>query len=295
MNKTAILGAALLCGIGYLAASCSGTKTNNAGSGGANNGGNTGGSSSQDSGTDAGSDVPAYCSQYKGGIEYDPDGGVIRYGASDPEDSLTLDVGGYYNMPPGPPYQYHGYCFTFSDSTDNTVGGTSTASPPCGTTGPCYTVASGLCSTMKLDQAYGSVSWGAGVGCSLHQGQASTATAGYTDIIGKTSVTVGVYGCKVPKVLQIQLNVTNPPFDDAGVLGDGYYCNRATLPEHPDANGIYTVTIPMTSFIEDCWNALTYPVIDPATHTVKSIQVQVSSDPSKATDWDFCISKLLIN
>ncbi len=295
MNKTAILGAALLCGIGYLAASCSGTKSNNAGSGGTENGGNssTGGSTSRDGGTsDAGSDVPAYCSQYKGGIEYDIDGGVTRYGASDPADSIVLDVGGYYAMPGT---NYHGYCFTFSDSTDNTVGGTLLASPPCGNTGPCYTVASGLCSTLTLDKANGSISWGGGIGCSLHQAQASGATAGYTDIIGKTSVTVAVSGCKVPKVLQVQLNVTNPPFDDAGVLGDGYYCNQATLPAHPDANGVYSVTIPMSSFVQDCWNGVKTPVLDPATNTVKSLQVQVNSDPSNVTDWDFCISKLSIN
>ena len=295
MNKPVIVGAILLCSIGYFVSSCSSTKTNNAGNGGADNGGSgsTGGSSSHaGSASDAGSDVPAYCSQYQGGIEKDPDGGVIRYGASDPAQSLVLDVGGYYAMPGT---TYHGYCFTFSDSTDNTVGGTSQVSPPCGTTGPCYTVASGLCSTMTLDKANSNISWGGGIGCSLHQAQASGATAGYTDIIGKTSVTVTVAGCKVPKVLQVQLNVTNPPFDDAGVLGDGYYCNQATLPEHPDANGIYKVTITMTSFIQDCWNGLKTPVLDPATHTVKSLQVQVNSDPLNVTNWDFCISKLSID
>ena len=289
MNKPVNIGAVLLFGVGCFVSSCSSSKSNNSGSGGADSGGSgaTGGATA-----DAGSDVPAYCKDYTGGIEYDPDGGVTRYGASDPANSLVLDVGGYYSMPGT---TYHGYCYTFSDTTDNTVGGTSTASPPCGTTGPCYTIASGLCSTFKLDKANSNISWGAGLGCSLHQAQVSGATAGYTDLIGKSKVTIGVAGCKLPKVLQIGLNVTNPPFNDAGVLGDGIYCNKAKLPAHPDANGVYEVVIPLTDIVEDCWNGLKVPALDPATNTVTSLQVQVNSDPSAETTWDFCITKLSID
>lgn len=289
MNKPVIIGAALLFGVGCFVSSCSSSKSNNSGSGGADSSGGSGATGG--AAADAGSDVPAYCKDYAGGIEYDPDGGVTRYGASDPADSLVLDVGAYYSMPGT---SYHGYCYTFSDSTDNTVGGTSKVIPPCGTTGPCYTVASGLCSTMDLDVAKSNISWGGGIGCSLHQAQTSGSTPGYTDLIDKSSLRVGVAGCKVPKTLQVGFSVSNPPYSEAGVLGDGIYCNQVKLPAHPDANGVYEVSVPLTNIVEDCWNGLKVPALDPANNTVTNVQVQVNSDTAAETTWDFCITKLLI-
>ncbi len=239
----------------------------------------------------SGSNAPNACAEYDAGIIYDQDGGVIRYGATDPQYSVVLDVGGFYAMPSS---NYHGYCFTFSDSTDNTPGGTSTITPPCGNTGPCYTVASGLCSTAILDKANGSISWGGGIGCNLNQKQGTGTRAGYTALTGMTSVTVEVYGCKVPDKLQLQINISNPPIDpDSGILGDGYFCNIATL-SAPDANGMRGATVPITSLKQDCWNPGPLPALDPSLMTATSIQVQLNSDPAKVTTWDFCISKLLI-
>ena len=85
MDKSAILGAVLLGGVGYLMTNCSGNSNNNPASGGASSaGGNTstGGASQgdNDSGTNACSATP----------ETNPDGGLVRIGAADPSKSVTL-------------------------------------------------------------------------------------------------------------------------------------------------------------------------------------------------------------
>jgi hypothetical protein len=219
------------------------------------------------------------------GTVTDEDGGLVRIGATNPDKSVTLDVGGYYKMPST---SYQGYCFAFAD--DFSPGG-STIFPPCGTTGPCFTVDTGLCAVANIGIANGSHVYGAAIGCNLKQVQ-NTTFANYADVSGKTSVTVAVYGCQVPDQLQVQLNVANPPMTDAGLYGDGYFCNIATL-SAPDSNGIRSVTIPIGSFREDCWNP-GGPLLDPSSMLVTSLQAQISAVATQ-TVWDFCISKLSID
>jgi hypothetical protein len=208
------------------------------------------------------------------------DGGLIQIGSSDQSTSITLQEGGFYSMSS----KYQGYCFTYDDKNGSTL------YPPCGTTGPCFTQATGLCLSANLGA--GSVAtWGGGFGCNLDQ-PSGTSTALYTDITGKASLTVGVTGCKIPDQLQMQLNVANPPATPAGVPGSGYFCKRANL-SPPDANGVRSVTIPLTDLTEDCWND-GGPTLDPATMFVVSVQGQINATEGIASDWDFCISQLSI-
>jgi hypothetical protein len=286
MKKPLLVGLTILGAAACLISSCSGTKSNNQASGGTSNGGETStgsATSHSDSGTDAGTQCDAK-------VKYDADGGVIQYGASDPEQSVLLDAGGFYSQST----DLHGYCFTVSDSTDdNLAGGTSTFDPPCGKTGPCFTVASGLCATAQLDQANGSISWGGGIGCNLAQAQSSSSNT-FTAVTGKTSMTISVSGCKVPTTLQMQLNVGNPPFDaDAGKYGDGYFCKVVTL-SSPDSHGVRTATFNLADLRQDCWNP-GGAVFDASSMYVTAMQAQVSALAASTSDWDFCISKWTID
>ena len=116
-----------------------------------------------------------------------------------------------------------------------------------------------------------------------------------------TSMTISVYGCAVPALLQVQLNVVNAPTDpDSGVPGSGYFCNRTTPLGAPDANGIRSATVPLTSLVQDCWitgdaGTAAGPVFDPATMNVRSIQAQINAIDGSATNWDFCVSKWSID
>jgi hypothetical protein len=209
------------------------------------------------------------------------DGGLIQIGSSDQSTSIMLQEGGFYAMPSG---KYQGYCFTYDDKSGSTL------YPPCGTTGPCFTQATGLCLSANLGA--GSVAtWGGGFGCNLSQ-PSGTSTALYTDITGKTSLTVGVTGCKIPDQLQMQLNVANPPATPAGIPGSGYFCKRANL-SPPDANGMRSVTIQLTELTEDCWLD-GGPKLDPATMYVVSVQGQINAIESTPSNWDFCVSQLSI-
>jgi hypothetical protein len=208
------------------------------------------------------------------------DGGLIQIGSSDQSASIPLQEGGFYTMST----KYQGYCFTYDDKSGSTL------YPPCGTTGPCFTQATGLCLSAKLGS--GSVAtWGGGFGCNLDQ-QSGASSALYTDITDKTSLTVGVTGCKIPDQLQMQLNVANPPATPAGIPGSGYFCKRADL-SPPDANGVRSVTIQLTDLTEDCWND-GGPKLDPATMYVVSVQGQINAIEGIASDWDFCVSQLSI-
>jgi hypothetical protein len=212
---------------------------------------------------------------------FSDDAGLVQIGSSDQSASIPLQEGGFYAMTST---KFQGYCFTYDDKSGSTL------YPPCGTTGPCFTQATGLCLSAKLGA--GSVAtWGGGFGCNLDQ-QSGASSALYTDIIGKTSLTVGVTGCKIPDQLQMQLNVANPPATPAGVPGSGYFCKRANL-SPPDANGVRSVTIQLTDLTEDCWND-GGPKLDPATMYVVSVQGQINAIESIPSDWDFCISQLSI-
>lgn len=212
---------------------------------------------------------------------FSDDAGLIQIGSSDQSTSISLQEGGFYAMPST---KFQGYCFTYDDKSGSTL------YPPCGTTGPCFTQATGLCLSAKLGS--GSVAtWGGGFGCSLSQASGTT-TPLYTDIIGKTSLTVGVTGCKIPDQLQMQLNVANPPATPAGIPGSGYFCKRANL-SPPDANGVRSVTIQLTELTQDCWTA-GGPTLDPATMSVLSVQGQINAIEGTPTNWDVCVSQLSI-
>jgi hypothetical protein len=194
--------------------------------------------------------------------------------------SIALQEGGFYAMPSS---SYKGYCFTYGDMNGSTL------YPPCGTTGPCFTTATGLCLSANLGSG-SATTWGGGFGCNLNQASGAGTTALYIDLIGKTSLTVGVVGCKIPDQLQMQLNVANPPTTASGIPGSGYFCNLATL-SAPDANGVRSATIKLTDLTEDCWLA-GGPSLDPATMYAVSMQGQINSITGVPSNWDFCISQL---
>jgi len=235
------------------------------------------------SGTDAGAPATAAknCSPATVGPLSD-DGGLTRVASSDPGMSIALDDGGHYPMPGG---TYKGYCFTFADKAGSTF------YPPCGDVGPCFTKATGLCVSANLG-AGSATTWGGGIGCNIDQAAGAGTTALYTDVKGKTSITVAATGCKIPDQLQVQLNVANPPTSAAGVPGSGYFCKLATLGA-PDANGVRSATVNLTELTQDCW--LTGgTAMDPATMYATSIQVQINSIEGVPSTWDFCISQLAI-
>jgi hypothetical protein len=303
MNKPVIFGALLLGVAGLVAASCSSNKNNTTGpsanaSGGTTAAGDagTGGGATGGAPSDAASDVlPFACGHWDASVKLNEEGGLVQIGYTDPSKSVTLAEGGYYAMPGT---TYKGYCWTYKDA-----GGVSAIYPPCGTPQadaappPCFTQSTGLC--ISANWGAGSASnWGGGFGCSLNQGTAAGAAALNTDVIGKTSLTIGVYGCLVPDQLQVQLNVSNPPSDDAGTPGSGYFCNRANLGP-PDANGIRSVTVQLADLAQDCWmtgdaGTPTGPKFDAATMVVKSIQAQVNAPTGVRSDWDLCVSQLSI-
>jgi hypothetical protein len=286
MNKPAILGAALLGTLAYAIVSCNGSdnKTTN-GTGGQGPG--TGGSSSVDSGSPSGGDsgTSDECSDVGASPTFE-DGGLFSIGGTDPSKGVTLAPGGFYAMPST---SYQGYCFTFADNFDPDG---STMYPPCGTTGPCFTDVSGLCPTANLGVATGSTIWGGGVGCNLNQKQGAGTYVFDSDVTGKTSITVSVFGCKVPAILRIQLNVRSMPSRDAAIPDSGYFCKDATLKR--DTNGMMSGTVLIGDLIQDCWNG-TGLKLDTATMKPTSIQVQLNSDTAKRTTFDFCISKMSID
>jgi hypothetical protein len=183
-----------------------------------------------------------------------------------------------------PSSSYQGYCFTYGDLNGSTL------YPPCGTTGPCFTLATGLCLSANLGSG-SATTWGGGFGCNLNQ-PTGTTTALYTDITGKASLTIGVVGCKIPDQLQMQLNVANPPASSSGVPGSGYFCKVADL-SAPDANGVRSATIKLTDLTEDCWLG-GGPSLDPVTMKVVSVQGQINAITGVASTWDFCLSQLTI-
>jgi len=296
MNKTAFLGWVLLGGISCFGAGCSSdTKNNKTGSGGqSSSGGSTSNSTSTSSGgsttttasTGGGSSLPPLCDVGDAGSQHitDGDGGRIlsQVGATDPSKSIPLDVGGFFTSGDN-----KGYCFTYGDNHGSTI------SPICGTSGgECFTKNSGLCTTAHLGVASTTI-WGAGIGCALNQKSASGASANPISLVGKTGITVEIYGCKTPKQLRLQLNIDNPTFDDAGTLGSGYYCSDVFLTT-PDADGARTGTVDLSKLRQDCWTG-TGPLLDTSTLNADSIQVQINADQTNPTDWDFCISKLSVD
>ena len=257
MNKSAIFGVTFLCLSALLTAACANTPP------------------SKDAGSTGGAGGGASCNA-------DPvmdDAGLTKIGTTDPARSITLDVGGFYSIPST---SYKGYCFTYADPAGSTV------YPPRGNTGPCFTVPTGLCLSAKLG-AGSAATWGGGFGCSLNQAMETT-TPLLTDVKDKTSLTIGVYGCKIPDELQVQLNVANPPDTSSGVPGSGYFCKRVTL-SSADSNGVRTATVKLTEMVQDCWQS-TSPTLDPATMLVKSVQAQINAIDGQATNWDFCVSQI---
>jgi hypothetical protein len=292
MKKTAILGAVLLCGAAGVFASCSNSKSNNNEVGGSSS---AGGDTSTGGGSQGGSTSDQCANPTP---EHDADGGLVQVGFTDPSKSVQLGIGAYYAMPNT---TFQGHCYTIADkyATDG-----STTFPPCGTADtadapspPCFTVNTGLCVTQSLGVASGSNVWGAGLGCNLAQEQGHT-FIDRADLTGKTNVTVGIYGCSVPPKLQVQLNMhygTGPSTVDGGTApGDGYFCKVVDLPKDPDANGVRTITVPISDLTEDCWNP-GGPKLDLATMPIEAFMVQVNSDSAKRKNYDFCLSKLSID
>jgi len=112
----------------------------------------------------------------------------------------------------------------------------------------------------------------------------------YTDVKGKTTLTIKAYGCSIPDQLQLQLNVVNAPDTDAGVPGSGYFCKLAQM-SPPDADGVRTATVNLSDLVQDCWQS-TSPAFDAETMLVKSLQVQINAIEGSETRWDFCVSEL---
>jgi hypothetical protein len=289
MNKTAFLGLVLLGGVGYCVASCSSdTKSNNnnnAATGGETSIGgtvSTGGTTSPTTGATGGSTSAP--NPYCDGANLQPerfDGGLVQMGGTDPVNSIPLDVGGFYAQSD----EYKGYCFTYADGkTDG-----STIFPPCGGNGnECFTKDTKLCVTAALGVASSSV-WGAGIGCSLNEDKETGKAGDPVSLVGKTSVSVEVYGCNVPSKLRLQINVDPPDYNaDTDKLMSGYFCQDVTLSE-PDANGARKGTVQISDLQEDCWDK-TNRKVDTSKHTAKSIQLQVNAETSKK-NYDFCVSK----
>ena len=243
-----------------------------------------GGSTSVGGAATGGSSATAAC--IAPAINLTDAGVLLRAGATDPGASVPLADDGYYTMPSSP---YHGYCFTFAD---NYTPGGSTVFPPCGSGHPCFTAESGLCLQAHLGVSSNNV-WGAGIGCNLNQMHATGALSSYTDITGKTTLTVAIYSCKPPTQIMLQLNVVNPPFDESsGQFGSGYFCSLTTL-SAPDASGMSTLSVPLGDLRQDCWKA-GGPLLDPAAMKVNAVSFQAMAS-SAASDVDFCVAKLLID
>jgi hypothetical protein len=306
MKKSVVLGVLILGAAGYAAASCAsndnkssstlmptGGQSSNAGSsaGGSHAGTTSTGGSSAGSSGDSG--PPFACGHADASAEFSQEGGLVRVGYTDPARSVTLGDGGYYAMPGG---NYKGYCFTYTDKAGSYL------YPPCGQDAdggylPCFTLSTGMCLSASLGSG-SATTWGGGFGCNLNQGTASGAAALNTNVQNMQSITIGVYGCAIPSELQLQLNVSNPPSNDAGTPGSGYFCYRTALGA-ADASGVRSATFDFTKLVQDCWvtndaGQQTGPVFDPATMNVKSIQVQVNALDGKASNWDFCVSQLSI-
>ena len=297
MNKTAFLGWVLLGGISCFAAGCSSsTKNNTTGSGGQSNTGgstsnstSTGGSTTTTTSTGGGSSLPPLCEAGDAGPQHaaDGDGGLIlsQVGETDPSKSIALDVGGYFTSGDA-----QGYCFTYADNKPNG----STIFPLCGTNGDeCFTKSTGLCVTASLGVASSAI-WGAGIGCALSQQQSGNDSGKSVSVASKTSISVEVYGCKVPKTMRVQLNIYPPIYEaDKDLLHSGFYCKDVYFSD-PDANGVRKGNVDIAQLREDCWTG-TGLLLATATLTAKSIQIQVNSDGTNRTDWDFCVSKLSVD
>lgn len=288
MKHTAILRLVLLGSLGCVCASCSSEKnaTNGTGSGGqsSTSGGSSssGGSTLQSTAPDSGATLPPFCDD----IAADPerfDGGLVQVGATDPTKSAPLDVGGFFARGDD-----QGYCFTYADARPDG----STAFPACGGgTNECFTKETGLCATARLGIGSSTV-WGAGIGCSLNQPSTEGATADQISLANRSSISVEVYGCKTPKALRLQLNIYPPIYDEeTETLHSGYYCGDVTLSD-PDADGARKGTIEIAKLREDCWTG-TGLLLDPATQTAESIQLQINAGAQK-TEYDFCVSKLAL-
>jgi hypothetical protein len=290
MKKTALLGLVLTIGAGTFAAACGSDSKSNSGSGGQSNVGGSAsvGGSGAVGGTNkgGGSSTTAnpFCDGVDAGVERF-DGGIIQVGGTDPVNSVALDVGGFYDQ-----VKYKGYCFTYSDAKPDG----STIFPPCGGNGAeCFTKDSKLCVTTSLGVA-SDVVWGSGIGCSLNEDQTTGKAGDPPSIAGITTLSVEVYGCKTPSSLRLQINVDPPIYEaDIDKLHSGYYCGDVTL-SAPDSNGARKGSIDIAKLREDCWTG-TGLLLDPSKQTAKSIQLQVNSDSTKRTDYDFCVSKFALN
>lgn len=295
MKQTAILGLVLMGAVGYGFAGCGsdnksspvtgsgGQPSNTGGSSSAGGLSSTGGSTTSSTTSTGGSSVTPNCDTTSAGPERF-DAGLVQIGATDPKNSVPLDVGGFFARG-----DHKGYCFTYADAKPDG----STVFPPCGGVGKeCFTKESGLCATAKLGVASADI-WGAGIGCALNQPSTDGAVADKVSLVGKSSISVEVYGCKTPAALRLQLNIYPPIYDEAaGKLHSGYYCGDVNLSE-PDANGARKGTIEIANLREDCWTG-TGLLLDPANQTAESIQLQINSDKTLATEYDFCVSKLAL-
>lgn len=314
MNKPVIFGSLATCALTCIMASCGSEDKTTAGTGGQSSTGGsadasgassiggqvgtstpqgvdsssagTSGQSVGDGGTSsAGSSgaAPVVCDSAASEPAH-VDGGLVRIGGSLPEYSVPLDVGGYYVRG-----GYEGFCYTIADGKPDG----STASPPCGTAGgECFTKESGLCISASLGIASDTI-WGAGVGCALNQ-DTEGSSGDPVSLVEKTGLSVAVYGCRVPDLIRVQLNIYPPIYDaENDILHSGYYCADVALSQ-PDESGMRNGTVPLSDLREDCWTGDGL-LLDPTSQTAESITMQVGSDKSERTDWDFCLSKLSLD
>ncbi len=237
-----------------------------------------------------GEGVPFACGRADASVQIG-EAGLLRIGYTDPAQGVVLTTGGHYAMPnigsdAGSVPRFEGDCWTYTDGSGSTL------FPPCGSPypdgglPPCFTADSSLCVSASLGSK-SSATWGAGFGCQL--GQVPNGGNLYVHLDGLTKMIISVYGCAVPDQLQIQLNVVNPPLDEAGVSGSGYFCVLATLGA-PDARGMRTAIVQLADFQQDCWRGggLRF---DRATMNVVSMQAQINTLEGLPTNWDFCVSK----
>jgi hypothetical protein len=150
-----------------------------------------------------------------------------------------------------------------------------------------------LCVTTSLGVATADI-WGSGIGCSLNEDQTTGKAGDPVSIAGLTSMAIEIYGCNTPKQLRLQINVDPPIYepDPIDKLHSGYYCGDVTL-SSPDSNGVRTGTIEIAKLREDCWTG-TGLLINTTTQTAKSMQLQINAGAQR-TDFDFCVSKFVMN
>jgi hypothetical protein len=324
MRRVSILSIALLGGLVALGTSCSsgtntptGTTTDTGGSatgggsnqqGGGQSGGNqSGGSSNQSGGSQNGGSPsggnpsggnpsggnPSGGAGQTGGSTGES-GGQSTGGAANPTGGTTGTQVGTTNPAnavqlPGDYYTsgtFKGYCYTYGDFTKSPAPTTpSNVSPPCGTTGPCFSAATGMCIAGSLGistSADSYAAYGVGIGCALNQDQAvdgGSTTSNPVSVSSLTNVSLTVYGDKL-STAGYQVGV---------VSGGTTYCS---IVSSASVTAGTAFTVPLSSLKTECW-ATTGTAFDPSTMQITNLQLQLQTG-SATQPYDVCVSQFTI-